>query len=63
MSRLAAFVLEPTLGSALSKGAQGMCGAVLGAGLAMASQALAGAMVGEYDYDAKPASLVSPRQV
>ena len=55
----AAFVLEPTLGSALNKGAQGMVGAVIGAALGIGSQAIAEELVGRYDYNTNSAGLVS----
>ena len=54
----AAFVLEPTLGSAMNKGAQGMVGAVIGAGLGIGSQAVAEELVGEYNYSRDPVALV-----
>lgn len=58
---IAAFVLEPTLGSALNKGAQGMLGAFIGAALGIGSQAIAGELVGDYNYNRESAPLVSSR--
>lgn len=52
-----AFVLEPTLGSALNKGAQGMLGAFIGAALGIGSQAIAGELVGDYNYNRESAPL------
>ena len=55
----AAFVLEPNLGSALVKGAQGVVGSAIGAGLGIASQAVAQGIVGSYNYRVEPVALVS----
>ena len=53
-----AFALEPNVGSALFKGAQGLVGATIGAGLGIASQATAQGIVGSYNYYDNTASLV-----
>ncbi|KAK9798618.1 hypothetical protein WJX73_010417 [Symbiochloris irregularis] len=52
-----AFVLEPNVGSALFKGAQGLVGATIGAGLGIASQATAQGIVGNYNFNTDSVAL------